>query len=203
MIKRIILDLDDVLNSLTLHILKYYGCDVDVYEYDKFPVDVGYDIITACEILGGDVPYIKNDNTYIQDVKSFWNNVTAANLWRTAPKSPQCDWLIDKCAKIVGQDEVYIGTTPTKDPTSYADKIHWIDTNLPEWIHRQHAITPRKWCMGKQNVLLIDDHLENCRKFEDDLDNGGLSYLLPRPWNPRHRENTDRSLKHFLDSLED
>lgn len=201
MIKRIILDLDDVLNSLTMHILQHFGCNVGPFDYDLFPTDVGYDIIKACEVLGGSVPYKKTDSTYVPDVASFWNNVTAANLWRTAPKSPQCDWLLNECIDIVGRDEVYIGTTPTKDPTSYGEKVHWIESNLPLWIHRQHAITPRKWCMGKPGVVLFDDHLDNCKNFESDLNNGGKSFLVPRPWNPDHSKNTNSTLIKYLEEI--
>lgn len=207
MIHRIILDMDDVLNSLSFHILRHYGCDVGPFEYDRFPTHVGYDIITACEVLGGTVPYMTNpdwdgknkDNKYIHDLAAFWNGVTNANLWRTIPKSPQCDWLIEEAAALVGVENVHIATTPTKDPQVHADKIHWIWDNLPHWIHRQYSITPRKWLLGKPGVILFDDHLENCQNF---IDEGGEALLVPRPWNPMHWKDTDFAITHRLDEIE-
>ncbi len=206
MIRRIILDVDDVLNSLTLHILRHYGCDIGPFEYDQFPAEVGYDIISACELLGGRVPYVKGDqdvgeSEYVYDIPSFWQGVTAADLWRTVPKSPQCDFLINRASELVGRDEVYLATTPTKDPESYGHKVHWILDNLPEWIHRQHAITPRKWITGKPGVLLFDDHLENCHNFVNDLDGGGEALLVPRPWNPSHSKDTDTVITVRFDEL--
>jgi hypothetical protein len=206
MIKRIILDVDDVLNSLTMFILQNKGCDVGHWDYERFPTEVGYDIISACEKLGGRVPYLKNPilngtPEYLPDVASFWDGVTAMNLWRTAPKSPQCDMLIERAADIVGKTEVYLATTPTKDPQSHADKVHWIQDNLPSWIHRQYAITPRKWIIGKPGVALFDDSQENCQNFTCDLNGGGISFLVPRPWNPSHALDTSKTLEEYFESL--
>ena len=116
-------------------------------------------------------------------------------MWRTVPKSPQCDWLIEKAADIVGQEEVFLATSPTKDPPSHADKLHWIQDNLPEWIQRQYFITPRKWLLGKPGTVLFDDNIENCENFRKE---GGEAILVPRPWNPLHAFDTDVTLLHRL-----
>ncbi len=176
--RSIILDVDDVLNSLTLPILKLYGCDVEHFDYHKYPVDVGYDIRAACKVLGGDAP---------EGLAPFWEGVTEGNIWRTAPKSPECDWLLDRAASVVGERNVFLATTPTKDPQVHADKLHWIWDNLPSWIHRQYFITPRKWKLGKPGTILFDDHSENCEKF---IEEGGEACLVPRPWNYRHMCST-------------
>jgi hypothetical protein len=199
MIKRVILDVDDVLNSLTLHILQHYGCDVGPHDYDAFPVDAGYDITTACEQLGGAIPYKQDkDGTFVPNIPMFWDSVTVADLWRSAPKSLQCDMILDRAADLVGRSEVYLATTPTKDPKSHADKLLWIWDNLPSWMHRQYFITPRKWCLAKPEVLLIDDHKDNCDMFESE---GGVTFLLPRPWNPSHRLNTDKAMNFVFNTL--
>ena len=207
MIHRIILDVDDVLNSLSLHIIGHFGGGVLPFDYGAFPISVGYDIISACEILGGSVPHKPNpdwDDTYetdesIPDVAAFWDRVTRDNLWRAAPKSPQCDNLIDRAASIVGREEVYLATTPTKDPQSHGDKLHWIWDNLPSWIHRQYFITPRKWLLGKPGVVLFDDHLNNCESF---VKEGGEALLVPRPWNPDYSKDTDGAINVKLDEIQ-
>lgn len=193
---RIILDIDDVLNSLSLHILRHFGCDVDPWDYTVYPLNIGFDVITAAKILGGDP--IVADTWDEVTVPAFWDEVTRADLWRSVPKSRQCDRLVDAAADLVGKEEVYLATTPTKCTLSHAHKLEWIYENLPYWIHRQYFITPRKWCLGKPGAVLIDDNNDNCRLFEVE---GGKSILLPRPWNDRSTENTDLVLYNELDKL--
>lgn len=188
--RRIVLDIDDVLNSLSLHIMQYFGCDVGPFDYAAFPTHVGYNVREAVRELGGSAP----DNT-----TEFWDEVTSADLWRSAPKSPQCDWLIERAASIVGREEVLIATSPTKDSLCHGDKVEWIWENLPSWIHRQYDITPRKWNLGKPGVILFDDHPENCEKF---IEEGGEALLVPRPWNPDHELDTDDTILSRLNQLE-
>jgi 5'(3')-deoxyribonucleotidase len=187
--REIYLDVDDTLNSLTLHILNHYGCPISAFDYGHFPTHVGYDIMRAAVELGGDAP---------TDVAEFWIGVTEADLWRSAPKSPQCDTIIDMAATAVGRENVYIATSPTKDALSHSDKVEWIQDNLPEWLHRQYFITPRKWQLGQPGALLVDDHKENCDKF---IQRGGDALLVPRPWNPDFHKDTDWALTQRLESL--
>lgn len=188
--RRIVLDIDDVLNSLSLHIMQHFGCDVGPFEYAAFPTEVGYNVQEAVIQLGGDAPIHPSD---------FWDEVTQADLWRSAPKSPQCDWLIEHAASIVGKEEVILATTPTIDAVSHGHKVEWIWENLPSWIHRQYDITPRKWNLGKPGVILFDDHPENCKKF---IKEGGEALLVPRPWNPDHELDTDNTILGRLNQLE-
>lgn len=182
MMKRIILDVDNVLNSLTLHIARHYGAVIGPHEYEKYPTDVGYDIILGILRLKGDCP---------TDEAEFWDDVTHADLWRSAPKSQECTWLVNAASDMVGRDNVYLATTPTKDPQSHADKLHWIWDNLPGWIHRQYFITPRKWLLGKAGTVLIDDYQDNCDRFDAE---GGESILVPRPWNCDYGEGNARDV---------
>lgn len=196
---RIILDIDDVLNSLTLHLMQHFGCEVGIHEYSAFPVEAEYDVIRALGILG--VEPLNTLNVDIWDdvtVPMFWNEVTRADLWRTIPKSPQCDSLLDTCAELVGKEQVFLATTPTKCPQAHAHKLEWIWENLPEWIHRQYFLTPRKWLLGKPGVLLIDDNEDNCIKFREE---GGQAICLPRPWNRFHSADTNTSLAFSLSLL--
>lgn len=193
---RIILDLDDVLNSLSLHILRHFKCGVRPVEYSDFPHEVGYNIKAAATELKGD-PLVANTWDEVS-TSMFWEEVTRADLWRTAPKSAQCDSLIQRAAQAVGRDEVYIATSPTKCTVCPAHKLEWIWNNLPSWIHRQYFLTPRKWCLGKPGVLLIDDHGINCDKF---IVEGGTAILLPRPWNAFHAVDTDDYLNTCFEAL--
>jgi hypothetical protein len=177
--RRLILDLDDVLNSMTLPIMdQFFDCNVGPYEYSYFPWQVGYDIITAVAQRHG---------TPKLTPQEFWDTIPGS-FWATVPKSQECDELVQLAGDLVGHENVFIATTPTKCPESHGAKVEWINENLPEWIHRQYFITPRKWILAQPGVILIDDHATNCSRFEYE---GGDSILFPRPWNPLHELSDD------------
>lgn len=171
-IDKIFIDLDDVLNSFTLWVLsEVFKCGITPFDYDKYPIEAGYEIEEALRILRGDKEKLPPPQ--------FWNAVTR-EIWANAPRSRECDSILAHCELLVGRENIYIATSPTKCPEAHAGKIEWITNNLPEWLHRQYFITPRKWILAKSGSLLIDDCEKNCKLFED---NSGKSLLVPRPWN--------------------
>ena len=172
MIRRALLDLDDTLNSLTLHILGMVrGLDVGPYDYHRFPVEVGYDLLAAYEKLKP--PKYESFN-----VQTFWESVPRA-AWSHTPRSPQFDALIEYAEHLVGRENVCILTTPTKDPECLAGKLEWIHDNLPSWLHRQFLIGPRKHFCAREDTLLIDDSDEQVNKFRE---HGGHAILVCDPF---------------------
>ncbi len=107
------------------------------------------------------------------------------------PQSPQFPWILEQCERLVGRENILIATSPTKDPACAAGKVDWIQANFPSWMHRQYAITPRKWFFARPGTLLIDDNQENCRLFRE---GGGHTLLVPRPWNRLCRCSTSTYL---------
>ena len=184
MIKRIVLDLDDTLNSLTLHILRYLGCNVEDYDYHLFPVDCGYDIEAAYHRIKP--PHLPDLNR-----SQFWNSIPRS-VWANAPRSREFEFLCGHSAALVGQENVCILTSPTKDPESLAGKLEWIHSACPEWLHRQFLIGPRKHFCARPDTLLVDDSDENVKTFKR---HGGQAILVPRPWNSLHNENTRSHLE--------
>lgn len=160
--KRILLDLDDVLNSWTLNIFRLYGIQCGPYEYSIYPREIGRDIVQAVNKLA---------NRSMVGAY-FWDTVPLA-CWSDAPKSLECDWLVDLCIRSVGVENVLIATSPSLDKESLGAKVRWIETHLPKELHRQYAITPRKWWL---EGFLIDDHMEN-------VDRAQFGVAMPRPWN--------------------
>lgn len=175
MIKRILLDLDDTCNSFTMHILGRLGLPVGPYDYDKFP-DVGYDIVKAWHVLGGEP---------MTEVE-FWESITR-EMWSTLPASPEFDRLFGLCRSLVGDENICILTSPTKDPDSLAGKLEWIHEQFPSWMHRQFLIGPTKHFCAHPEALLIDDNDEKVNKFRK---HGGRALLVPRPWNSMKGRNT-------------
>jgi hypothetical protein len=195
-IERILLDLDDTLNQLTMWSMFVAGCDVDPMNNSQFPVEVGYDVVAATNLMH---PGVLSGERDPWTVPEFWDNMKREH-WATAPKSEQCDWLIESAVRMVGEDEVYIATSPTKDPDCLAGKLEWIHENLPPFMHRQYSITPRKHIAASPYTLLIDDCLDNVVDFQNGKFPGlrGQTLLIPKPWNPRNGEDTWTALINFF-----
>lgn len=188
-INRIVLDLDDTINSLTMHILHRLGCNVGPFDYDKYPRECGYDIIGAWAKLSG---------RDVAPVPMFWEWVSR-RTWEEAPRSHQF-WLVDHAAGLVGEENVLIATSPTKSADCHFGKYQWMERNLPDWMQRQYSITPRKSWLAQPGTLLIDDCPKNTDEFITPPDGrpGGSAILVPRPWNRLHAEHTSSYLAEHL-----
>ncbi|MHC4121458.1 MAG: hypothetical protein ACYSWO_28630 [Planctomycetota bacterium] len=184
-IDRIVLDLDDVLNSCTMFLLHTLGCEVGPFDYHKYPTEVGYDMVGAWAKLAKRDPVT---------VPVFWEWISR-RTWERMPKSDQF-WLMDAAASMVGRENVLIASSPTKSPDCLFGKYQWIERHCPDWIQRQYSITPRKFWLAQPGTLLIDDCDGNCDLFRNPPPlpdgtprEGGEAILVPRPWNPMHDSN--------------
>lgn len=189
MIKRILLDIDDVCNQCTQYALKWLGVPFD-YErfYETYPTEHGYDIVTVANTLLGYARF---------DVKSFWSMIPR-QFWATCPPSAEMDWVLEQCVKLVGEGNVCFLTGPTKDPDCLAGKLEWIWKFAPKFMHRQYLIGPRKQFCAQHKSLLIDDADANVNTFREW---GGQALLVPRPWNSAHGLKTGEVLAHAFDAM--
>jgi hypothetical protein len=167
--EKIYLDIDGVLNLLPFAALS----KVAGFPITQYPILGDYDIVKNCNTLLA-TKILSND---------FWNQLDR-KFWATIPKTLECDWLPDLCAKSVGRANVFLLTSPVIDPDCVAGKLEWIYNNLPWWLHRQILIGPHKWLCAKPNVLLIDDCDQNLEDFQT---YGGRGFLVPRPWNSGYK----------------
>ena len=188
-IDKIVVDLDDTLNSLTMHLLRLTGADCGSFDYHKFPHEVGYDMVAAWAEMTGNDPI---------PVPEWWEMITR-DMWSCAPKSDQF-WLLDRCAGLVGQENVLMATVPTKCGECLAGKYDWMEKHLPDWMQRQYAVIPRKHWLSQPGVLLIDDSGANCEKWEDPggFQEGGDTIIVPRPWNWARHHDTDEYIEYQL-----
>lgn len=188
-IREVYLDLDDTLNSLTLYILGHLrGLNIGVYDYDQFPIEAGYNIELAYRLLRDreKVPSLYPDYT----TQEFWDGVTE-DIWATVPKSKEYDFLMRTCIDLVGKENIYILTSPTKSPECYSGKARWIYSMLPGWLQRQHFIGSHKQRLAWDGALLVDDADHNVDAFRGA---GGNAILIPRPWNTLHATDTKQHL---------
>jgi hypothetical protein len=163
-IKRIFLDLDDVLNDFTLSTLRSFG------QMDSYDPAWGWDIVAACNAAH---PLRK------MSPEVFWGSLDR-KFWASRPKSGMCDWLIEESVRIVGADNVFVLTAPTRHPDCVAGKMEWVHENLPDFLHRQCLYGSHKYVCAQPASLLIDDCDANV---DDFILYGGQACLVPRPWN--------------------
>lgn len=180
--KRILLDLDGVLNKSPMSFLRHVGCPVDPDRYDEYPIECGWDLVEAANLLHPSRRFT---------VSTFWDAIDRS-AWATAPVSDEFTWLLEQCEALVGRDNVCILTSPTICPECHAGKIEWIQRFCPKWLHRQYFIGPRKHFCAHPDGLLIDDADHNVTSFRE---HGGKALLVPRPWNSLHAVDTLPHLK--------
>ena len=171
MIRRIFLDLDDVCNTMTMHLLRYVGCQVDPRDHAQYPSHIGYDISEAANFLLGRRRFAAPGD--------FWQAITRP-VWAECPTSEIFPWVLHRAARLVSRENVCIATCPIKCPECLAGKLDWIHRYMPPWMHRQYAITPRKHFLARPDTLLIDDNADNINRFQAE---GGHGVLVPAPWN--------------------
>ncbi len=169
MLRTIFLDLDDVCNKYTMHVLRCVVGNHVRLDYSSFPAECGYNIVAAANLLGG--------TNY--DSNLFWSKVTR-QVWEKMPCSDILHWLVQAAVQRVGHQHVFIASSSVIDPDALAGKLEWIHRNMPSWIWRRYVFTEHKYLLAAPDALLIDDHQGNCEEFEAA---GGHSILVPRPWN--------------------
>lgn len=197
-LRHIFLDLDDTLNSLSLHLLKTFGCPINEFDYDKFPAHLQYDIFGAYQSLR---PASSPDFTY----KQFWM-AASEQVWLSAPKSREFDFIIDRSVELVGKENITILTAlpyvEESRPQAVGGKMAWIKAVLPDWLQTKWLLCQEKQSCSYPGTLLVDDADKNVTAFCDPK-RGGSAILVPRPWNSRYEENTMDVLEREFDLLND
>lgn len=182
MLKQIYLDIDGVLNAWQLYQLREFGVDIS---YDDWPENFGWDICGVYNHFAGE--------SWTYD--DFWSGVTYDH-WVDAPRSEIFDKLIERSAKLVGKENVFLATSPTRDPDCAAGKTKWVQGHCPKWLHQNLMIGSKKHLMSQPGRLLIDDADHNIDAWTAE---GGLGLLVPRPWNRNRKLNTVEAVDTWLD----
>ena len=128
----------------------------------------------------------------------FWEPIhrQGRSFWYNLEKYPWTDELISLVESYA--KDVYICTTPCRDPDSLKGKLEWIQDKLPPKYASRYIMTGHKQLMSKPDTLLIDDSDANIDKF---LRGGkGEVITFPRPWNS-FRDKADDPLTHIKSYL--
>ena len=170
-IRKIYLDMDDVLVECTVDAIRHMG--LHDFQREDYP-DVGRDIYAAYEQLTG-----------LSLTPAQWWEHFKREWWATITPTPWCFDLLDLVCEFVECENVFLLTTPTKCGDCLAGKLDWIHEYLPKWIHRQYNMTPRKRSCAAPGSVLIDDADDNIRAFQTN-DPPGWGITFPQPWNSKH-----------------
>lgn len=184
MIHTIYLDMDDVLVELVPGVLRWFGVGSNYADYPlrSRNTEKALNTLAGREVAKGDL----------------WHRF-GTDFWANLSKTPQANWLISACKRLVGPGNVFLASYPIS-AASAAGKIEWIRRHLPKWLHEQYVLTPRKWMLAQPGALLIDDTPAFCRRW---MERGGEATLFPRPWNEARgrnpREYVTRMLEHYFE----
>lgn len=158
------LDLDGVLADFPRAAIRAHGCDPDsIYR------------------VGSPGPMHIHEALEMS-AEEFWAPLNKAEFWEEIPPTPEAAD-IARFAREYYEDEVYIASSPSLDPTCMVGKVRWIERHFPK-LRRRWFMTPNKHLLAKPGAMLIDDFDSNCDKFRD---LGGRCFLVARPWNSMHR----------------
>ena len=176
---KILLDVDDTLNRFSDTALSYFcGREINI---EDFPHPGSYDLVSAAATLSKQPGLTKQE---------FWDYFPR-DFWASLPKSDEFDMILE-FAESHGRENVCIVTAPTIDPLCLAGKLDWIHSNLPDWLHRQFLMGPRKHFCARPDAVLVDDADKNVTAFRA---HGGNAILVPRPWNSNHDFVTSEFLR--------
>lgn len=173
------IDMDGVLVNFQPPALRAHGV-----EYDMYPVECGWDIVRACNVLkpGCDMT-----------PERFWKRFEDQSFWADLPKTWLCDRLIFELKKLVGYENMCLLSSFAMEQC-VDGKMKWIKKNLPRELHGNYLFGRAKSFCARPDAILIDDYDVNVDKFRAA---GGRAVLVPRPWNRdwMYRVNTEETLR--------
>ncbi len=172
-VRRIFLDLDDVLNKFTMPALAHIRCPVNPDSFYDFPVKCGFDIIKAANT------FFQEDPKHFFFRDEFWS-LFGESFWANLPVSNEADDFVNLAIAAVGSKNVYVLTAATGIAGCLEGKRKWVMKNLgSSWLPKLITCTDKFVCA--HDSLLIDDSQANVEAFATA---GGSAITVPRPWNP-------------------
>ncbi len=144
LMKRIAIDMDDVMADTTFKIIQYINERVNgVYSYEG--------LMTA-----SDVEKKAFYEVYVANNKFLWE----PGFFEDIPVKPNA---VDVIQALMGKYEVFIVSAATEFPNSMKEKLQWMQQHFP-FIGWQHIV----FCGHKHMIsadYLIDDHEKNLKTF--------------------------------------
>ena len=114
---------------------------------------------------------------------TFWEPMGRSFWYGLAPLADGFA-LLRSAEGFVGPENIGILSSPCFTDGCADGKLEWVRKHLPLY-RRRVFIGPAKYLVAGPGKILVDDNNDNADKFAAA---GGLSVLVPRPWNRRKAE---------------
>jgi 5'(3')-deoxyribonucleotidase len=175
---KVMLDMDGVLVNMIQGTIKALG-------------------ITDYEIPNGEYDITKWKGVNVTTAQ-FWKKVDETNehFWDNLEKYEWSDDLVKLCESY---GEIFILTSPSRNPYCLAGKLMWLNRHYPR-LTRKIIMTPHKYLCAAPGRVLLDDSDKKIEKFAEY--NGG-TILFPQPWNKNHILLPVDRLKYVKQKLEE
>jgi 5'(3')-deoxyribonucleotidase len=162
----------------------------------------------ACNTHYRSWPYTDINNLGKFDIEKIWGMTPAEfwapidkrglNFWSDLKKMPDADAIVTLVVKKFGINNIAILTSPSDDPSCIPGKKEWIKRYYPK-LYRKIIFGGAKGLLASYNKVLIDDRDKNIDEFRD---GGGLSILVPRPWNRLHDLKSKTAIEWIKEGIE-
>lgn len=113
----------------------------------------------------------------------FWSQLQGRTFWTGIKPYDHAVDVVRVCEEHVGQDNVALMTSPSRDEECATGKMAWIKQYFPAYVRRT-IITPVKHLCAHDQAVLVDDHPGNVASFRGEL---GRAILFPAPWNANYK----------------
>lgn len=166
-IDTVLLDMDGVIADWTGSVIRLFDKDPETV-YKNWPPGI-FDTSVALGITSSHM-WAKINKLG----ESFWENIEPYDYNNE---------LFD-----ILPENTYICTKIGSHPTAASGKLKWLQKNAKH-LKSKFVITTHKHLCANPQTVLIDDHDKNCSLFSMA---GGVSLLVPQPWNMNAHENENR-----------
>lgn len=171
-IRRIYLDMDDVLADFVGGVCRFWN--VDRKEVESCWTKGVWDVVPPLS----QVLKLKE----IMPETTFWSRLDRnEQFWTGLDLKSHSIQLLQLVAETVG-DNWNVLTAPSYCPTCYTGKIRWLREVIGQTPHKMIP-TPYKYLLAKPGMVLIDDRESNVLEFRAE---GGEAILYPTHHNSAH-----------------
>lgn len=195
---RVLLDLDCVLADFVGGVADVWGLSREELLAEWTPGE--YPMNSAVGRAAGKKGWTTGIESESVQEWMFWERIERCpGFWSGLNRLP---WMVS-LVTIVREmtDDWWVVTAPSRCPRCIPEKREWCRRELGfpvgHWFDRFQP-TPHKYLFANPSAVLIDDHEENCRKFEE---HGGRAILFPAHHNRLHLQSND-PMPRVLDQLE-
>lgn len=140
-----------------------------------------------CRALGKPYPYDHPSSFGIWETwkllgateAEFWTACHSRVFWSLLDWMPDGKEMLATITERVDPKQVFLLTSPSLSPGSYAGKAEWVQREMPEFSGRL-LMGSAKHLLAGESRIMIDDANHNVDGFRA---SGGEAILVPRPWN--------------------